>query len=66
MGAHPARTLSSWELIFVESGTLAIREGDADFYVAAGAILLRRPLCHHVGLETFPLDLNFYWLHFDI
>ncbi|WP_279156081.1 helix-turn-helix domain-containing protein [Obesumbacterium proteus] len=66
VGAHPARTLSSWELILVESGTLAIREGDEDFWVSAGEILLLKPGCHHVGLETFPLNLKFYWLHFDV
>jgi hypothetical protein len=26
VGSHPARQLTSWEIIFVEKGTLTIRE----------------------------------------
>lgn len=66
IGVHPSRKLSSWELIFVEKGTLAIREDDTSFSVSEGEILLLQPQRSHRGLETFPLDLKFYWLHFDI
>ncbi|MBV8045206.1 AraC family transcriptional regulator [Pluralibacter sp.] len=66
IGSHPARTLSSWELIFVERGTLAIREDDVLFYVNAGESLLLKPQSRHIGEGTFPDDLKFYWLHFEL
>ncbi|OWF90383.1 AraC family transcriptional regulator [Yersinia intermedia] len=66
IGSHPERTLTSWELIFVEKGILAIREEKQDFWVPAGESLLLKPHCKHVGIGIFPTDLKFYWLHFDI
>ncbi|WP_416412045.1 helix-turn-helix domain-containing protein [Pantoea sp. App145] len=65
VGSHPARTLSSWEVIFVERGELLIREEDRLFSVQAGESLLLRPGYRHVGEGTFPPDLKFYWLHFE-
>ena len=65
VGSHPARTLTSWELIFVERGQLHIREEGVLFKVQAGESLLLRPGCQHVGEGVFPADLKFYWLHFD-
>ena len=35
VGSHPARQLQSWEIIFVEKGTLTIREGQTVFCVNA-------------------------------
>ncbi|ADU69979.1 AraC family transcriptional regulator [Pantoea sp. At-9b] len=65
VGSHPARTLTSWEVIFVERGQLQIREDDRLFTVQAGESLLLRPGHRHVGEGAFPADLKFYWLHFD-
>ncbi|OWS75074.1 AraC family transcriptional regulator [Pantoea sp. VS1] len=65
VGSHPARTLTSWEVIFVERGQLQIREDDRLFSVQAGESLLLRPGYCHVGEGAFPADLKFYWLHFD-
>ncbi|HEY2454986.1 MAG TPA: helix-turn-helix domain-containing protein [Scandinavium sp.] len=65
VGSHPARKLSSWELVFVEQGTLSIREEGRLFTVQAGESLLLRPGLQHVGEGAFPADLKFYWLHFD-
>jgi hypothetical protein len=31
VGSHPARKLTSWEIIFVEKGTLTIREENTLF-----------------------------------
>lgn len=64
-GSHPARRLTSWEIIFVERGQLTIREDDVLFRVTAGESLLLRPGHWHVGEGVFPPDLKFYWLHFD-
>lgn len=66
VGSHPQRELDSWELIFVEKGTLTIREEDALFSVKAGESLLLWPHRKHVGVGNFPADLKFYWLHFEL
>ncbi|MCO4158561.1 helix-turn-helix domain-containing protein [Citrobacter amalonaticus] len=66
VGSHPARRLESWELIFVQQGTLAIRENDVLFEVKAGESLLLWPRRRHVGIGDFPPDLTFYWVHFDV
>lgn len=66
VGRHPARTLRSWEAIFVEKGTLTIQEEDRVFHVPAGDSLLLWPGRRHVGVEDFPGDLKFYWLHFEM
>lgn len=65
-GRHPARKLDSWEVIFVEKGTLAIEEEGQLFRVNAGESLLLWPQRRHVGTEDFPIDLKFYWLHFEV
>jgi AraC-like DNA-binding protein len=66
IGRHPARQLHSWEIIFVEKGTLAIQENETVFHVNAGESLLLWPGRRHVGVEDFPADLKFYWLHFEL
>ena len=66
IGSHPQRELDSWELIFVEKGTLTIREDDTLFSVGEGESLLLWPHRKHVGTGTFPADLKFYWLHFEL
>jgi len=65
-GRHPGRKLDSWEIIFVEKGTLTLREEERVFAVNAGETLLLWPHRYHEGTEDFPADLRFYWLHFDI
>ena len=66
IGSHPARQLRSWEIIFVEKGTLTIREDNEVFSVNAGESLLLWPERLHVGVGQFPADLKFYWLHFEV
>ncbi|WP_318365750.1 helix-turn-helix domain-containing protein [Enterobacter sp.] len=66
VGRHPARKLQSWEVIFVEKGTLTIQEEDRVFSVNAGESLLLWPQRRHVGVADFPADLKFYWLHFEV
>nr|WP_318383547.1 helix-turn-helix domain-containing protein [uncultured Enterobacter sp.] len=66
IGRHPARKLQSWEVIFVEKGTLTIQEDDRIFAVNAGESLLLWPQRRHVGVADFPADLKFYWLHFEV
>lgn len=45
VGSHPARKLQSWEIIFVEKGTLTICEEGEIFNVNAGESLLLWRLC---------------------
>ena len=66
VGRHPARKLASWEIIFVEKGKLTILEENTLFEVKAGESLLLWPDRRHVGVEDFPADLKFYWLHFEV
>ena len=66
IGRHPSRRLTSWEVIFVEKGTLAIREEEKLVQVNAGESLLLWPQRRHVGVDDFPADLKFYWLHFEV
>lgn len=66
LGAHPARVIQSYELIFVERGTLSIREQDSDFHIGPGETLLLWPGREHAGIGRFPADLRFYWVHFEL
>ncbi len=63
-GQHPARVISSYELIFVHSGVLRLAEDAVTFTVRAGETLILWPGRAHRGLETYPENLSFYWLHF--
>ncbi|MBN2640669.1 MAG: helix-turn-helix transcriptional regulator [Victivallales bacterium] len=61
---HPRRIIDSFELIFVTSGTLKMREESEVFEVHAGCTLLLFPGCWHEGVEQYSSDLRFYWFHF--
>ncbi|MCX8956503.1 AraC family transcriptional regulator [Erwinia psidii] len=65
-GTHPGRTLSSYELIYVISGTLSLREEQRIFTLKKGESLLLFPGRKHQGISTFDKALKFYWLHFDM
>ena len=54
IGRHPARKLTSWEIIFVEKGKLTIQEENRVFEVQAGESLLLWPQRRHQGIEDFP------------
>jgi hypothetical protein len=58
VGRHPARKLTSWEIIFVEKGTLTILEENTLFEVKAGESLLLWPDRRHVGVEDFRQTSN--------
>ncbi len=63
-GRHPARAMDSFEFLFVRSGRLRIREMDCEFTVEKNETLLLWPDRQHAGLEEFPPDLSFVWIHF--
>lgn len=65
-GRHPRRIIDSFELIFVQRGTLSIQENDQQYQLGAGQCLLLYPHCEHMGIEDYPDDLKFYWVHFRL
>ncbi|CAK7192739.1 HTH-type transcriptional activator RhaR [Commensalibacter sp. Nvir] len=66
VGSHPKRRLNSWELVFVESGKLAIQEENVRFDIGVGESLLLWPQRWHTGIGKFSSDLKFYWIHFEL
>ncbi len=65
-GAHPVRTIESFELIFVHRGQLAMFEANTEFRLDAGDVLLLWPGRQHGGASPYPADLAFYWVHFEL
>jgi hypothetical protein len=57
VGRHPARKLTSWEIIFVEKGTLTIQEENTVFEVRAGETLLLWPDRRHVGVAELHVNI---------
>ncbi|SUH64017.1 transcriptional regulator [Salmonella enterica subsp. enterica serovar Madelia] len=66
IGRHPARRLQSWEIIFVEKGCLKIQEEECVFCVEAGESCCFGRIAAILALRSFPADLKFYWLHFEV
>jgi AraC-like DNA-binding protein len=65
-GIHATRTIDTWELIFVRSGTLHMHEEGRPFAVEAGQTLLLHPGRVHGGTQSYSPDLSFFWLHFQL
>ncbi len=65
-GIHPKRTIQSYELILVRSGTLSLYEEKREFHVRPGQYLLLWPGREHGGLAEYSIDLSFYWIHFQL
>lgn len=66
LGTHADRTIDSFEIIYVNSGTLGIYEEGKKFEVPKGHALILFPGRHHWGSRQFEKDLTFYWIHFQI
>lgn len=64
--AHTTRIIDSHELIFVKQGELDMWEADQQFHLEAGDTLHLWPGRQHGGSKIMPLDLKFYWIHFEI
>ncbi len=65
-GCHPSRTIDNFELIFVRQGRLMMGEEDQRFEIAAGQTLILWPGRRHFGVEPYPRNLSFYWVHFSM
>lgn len=66
LGTHADRTIDSFEIIYVSSGTLGIFEDDKIFEVEKDHALILFPGKHHGGTRQFDKNLSFYWIHFEI
>lgn len=66
VGRHPDRIISSYEIIYVVKGSLALREGECECRAGPGGYLILVPGLRHWGHEDYPPDLEFYWLHFRL
>jgi AraC-like DNA-binding protein len=66
VGTHPTRVITTFELIFVKSGALNIRERDTHFEVKPNETLLLWPGREHGGTAPYPRDLRFFWVHFAV
>ncbi len=65
-GAHPARTITSYELIYVRHGVLDIQEQGVEYAVGPGHSLLLYPDTPHAGTAPYPPNLVYYWIHFTV
>lgn len=65
-GRHPDRTIDSYELIFVRSGSLSMYEDERSFEIPAGHAFLLFPGRQHGGQRPYASGLSFYWLHFGV
>ncbi|MBA3708806.1 MAG: AraC family transcriptional regulator [Planctomycetes bacterium] len=65
-GIHPRRTIDSWEIIFLASGTLDMEEAGNRFHLDAGQALLLQPGIEHAGTAPYTSDCRFYWVHFQV
>lgn len=62
---HPKRRISSYEIMYVTAGEVAIREGNTDYLLRRGDVLLLRAGVPHYGLRESE-NVEFYWLHFHL
>ncbi len=63
-GQHPTRTLSTYELILVNSGELQLFEEDRVYTARRHETLLLWADRMHGATGPYPRDLQFYWIHF--
>ncbi len=62
---HPTVTVPTYELIYVVSGTIHLREEDRNYSLQRGEMLLLNSNCEHGGSATSTGQTSFYWLHFQ-
>lgn len=62
---HPKRRISSYEIMYVTAGEVAIREEETEYLLRRGDVLLLRAGVQHCGLRESE-NVEFYWLHFHL
>lgn len=61
---HPERVEVTYEIIYVVSGNVYIKEEDCKYCLKKGDLLILKPGVCHGGFETSSGRTSFYWLHF--
>ena len=62
---HPDRTEETFEIIYVTHGEIFLQEGETEYSLRRGDLLLLTPNVRHFGTKQ-TRDVGFYWLHFSI
>lgn len=61
---HPMVSIKTFELIFVISGTIFLREENEKYALKKGDVILLDKNKEHGGTEASKSHTSFYWLHF--
>lgn len=62
---HPSRRISSYEIMYVTSGEVAIQEENVAYVLHHGDVLLLESNRLHYGFRESE-NVQFYWLHFHL
>ena len=62
---HPTRAIKSYELILVKEGTVYIKEGETEYVLNSGDMILLSPDIIHGGYRESEMKTSFYWFHFQ-
>lgn len=60
---HPARTETTYELIYVINGTVHLEETGTEYTLTPGQLILLKPGIMHSGFLPSS-NVSFYWVHF--
>jgi len=60
---HPTITTETTEIIVNTDGCWRIREGDAQYTLKPGTVLVLKPGVEHGGMEAVNERISFYWIH---
>ena len=62
---HPKRIEKTYEIIFVTKGKVYMREGEREYILEQGQVMLLSPNLLHYGTKKTS-DVSFYWVHFTV
>ncbi len=62
---HPERIESTWEIIYVTRGRVCLTEGETEYHLTEGQLILLEPGGRHAG-SRITSGVGFYWLHFSL
>lgn len=62
---HPTVTIDTFEIIYVLAGEIHLFEGNVEYTVKKGELLLLEPFLEHGGTLVSTGYTSFYWLHFQ-
>ena len=60
---HPTTTISTTEIIVNTEGRWSMREGERQYEVAPGCVLILEPGVEHGGILPTEERVTFYWIH---